>query len=89
MQKSHWKVHKRICGNDAGSHIMNQHDMQHFLNAMGAGSSKAWHDGLKSSRVIERFIMSWQLRVEDLFNLHGLLVGYYAEEAGAPPGTTM
>ncbi|ETV97202.1 hypothetical protein H310_09991 [Aphanomyces invadans] len=44
-----------------------------------------WHVDLSRERVYERFVVSFQLRVEDEYVLAGNLVGEYGEQAGDEP----
>mmetsp|Transcript_29165 Transcript_29165/g.40940 ORF Transcript_29165/g.40940 Transcript_29165/m.40940 type:complete len:250 (-) Transcript_29165:57-806(-) len=78
-QKAHWKVHKTECGKQETVAAPNIHAL---LANLESGSNSQWHTGIKRRRVYERFVMSFQLRVEDEYTMGGNLVGTYGEQAG-------
>jgi hypothetical protein len=47
------------------------------MQNLQAGESGAWHAGLSRKRMIERFVMSWQLRVEDTYTMTSEMIGSY------------
>ncbi|KAJ3286012.1 hypothetical protein HDU79_006881 [Rhizoclosmatium sp. JEL0117] len=80
-QKQDWKaLHKAKCGKDRG--VAFGVDPQSFLNAHTSGNGQ-WHAGLNRKRIIERFVMSFQLRVEDTYVFTGELMGAYNQNKKA------
>jgi hypothetical protein len=52
-------------------------DSNAFSKALDAGSTGGWHEGLSRQRMIQRFVMSWQLRVDDTYLFSKELIGPY------------
>ena len=86
-QKAHWKQHKGECRADEGMATFGVGDNR-LLDALEAGASGAWHQGLSRRRLFDRLIESFQLRVEDEYCYQGNLIGAYAAGAGGCPEDT-
>ncbi|KAG9408581.1 hypothetical protein AC1031_020437 [Aphanomyces cochlioides] len=75
-QASHWKEHKKFCGKSRHASSIPGGLLSSLL---GLGK---WYEGLSRSRMYERFVTSFQMRVEDEYVFGGNLVGTYDEQSG-------
>ncbi|KAF0756618.1 hypothetical protein DYB25_002390 [Aphanomyces astaci] len=50
-----------------------------------AARQPRWHERIPRTRVYERFVVSFQLRVEDEYVFGGEMVGTYGEQTGGEP----
>jgi hypothetical protein len=78
-QRADWPTHKRSCGADAFQSIVR--DVDALQGALASGSTGGWHAGLTFKRLVERFTMSFRLRVEDEHTFGGQPHGKYRAQA--------